>query len=130
MGSARVIAQLVAKMPARVGLLADVAGGLRAANVDIRAISAYERGEGTFLLVTDDNARASEVLSGMGAEVRERSVLAVSMPDRPGALEEAARRIAEAGINIDYAYGTTTSGAETATVILKTDDDEKAAGLL
>lgn len=128
--SARLTKQLVARMPTRVGLLADVAEAIREAGVNIAAMSAYEReGEGKFLIVTDDNEKAAEALRRLNAEVSEKTVVSVQLQDRPGALEEAARKVAEAGINIEYVYGTT-GGGETATVILKSDDDEKAAGLL
>lgn len=126
---ARLTSQLVAKIPSRVGLLADVTEALRQADVNIVAVSAYERdGVGKFLLVTSDNRKAAEALGMLKADVAEKSVLAVEMPNEPGALEKATRAIAEAGINIEYAYGTAGAGTS-ATVIIRTADDQKAAGL-
>ena len=130
MTSARTAMQLVCSVPTKVGLLADIAEGLRLAGVNILAISAYERdGMAKFLMVTSDNAKATEAICGIGAEVNEKSVLVVSMPNTPGALEVAARKIAEAGINIEYTYGTA-GAADMATVVVKTADDEQAARLL
>lgn len=127
--SAHIVQEIVVKMPARVGLLADISAAIRQVGVNITAVSAYERdGEGKFLLVTTDNAKAVQALAAMGAQATEKTVVSADMPNRPGALEEAARKIADAGINIDYIYGTT--NADSATLILKTDDDAKAAGLL
>jgi hypothetical protein len=127
--SARIVQEIVVKMPARVGLLADISAAIRQVGVNITAVSAYEReGEGKFLLVTSDSAKAIQALSAMGAQITEKTVVSADMPNRPGALEKAARRIADAGINVDYIYGTT--NADSATLILKTDDDAKAAGLL
>jgi hypothetical protein len=127
--SAHIVKEIVAKMPTRVGLLADISAAIRQAGVNITAMSAYEReGEGKFLLVTSDNAKAVQALAAMGAQTTEKTVVSADMPNRPGALEEAVRKIAGAGINIDYIYGTT--NADSATLILKTDDDAKAVGLL
>jgi len=127
--SAHIVKEIVAKMPTKVGLLADISAAMRQVGVNITAVSAYEReGEGKFLLVTSDSAKAVQALAAMGAQTTEKTVVSADMPNRPGALEEAARKIADAGINIDYIYGTT--NADSATLILKTDDDAKAAGLL
>jgi hypothetical protein len=127
--SAHIVKEIVAKTPTKVGLLADISAAMRQVGVDITAVSAYEReGEGKFLLVTSDSAKAVQALAAMGAQTTEKTVVSADMPNRPGALEEAARKIADAGINIDYIYGTT--NADSATLILKTDDDAKAAGLL
>lgn len=130
MSTGRLTEQLVCSMPTRVGLLADVAEAMRQAGVNIMAISAYEReGEGKFLMVTDDNAKATEAMARLGAKVRARGVVAVEMPNRVGALDDVARKIAEAAVNIDYVYGTG-GGAETATVIFATGDDDEVVELI
>ncbi len=130
MSPATTAKQIVAKIPARVGLLADIAEAIREAGVNITALSAYERdGDGKFLIVTDDNAAAAAALSRFSGEVREKDVLMVTLRNTPGALETATRALAEAGINIEYVYGTTNM-SDTATLIFKTSDDAKALGLL
>src|SRR5450759_2206740 len=83
MPSALIAKELVASLPAKLGLLAEVAAAVRGQGVNIKAVSAYERdGEGKFLLVTDDNAKAAEALKSMGATPREKSVVLVEMEDR------------------------------------------------
>ncbi len=130
MASARMATQLVCSLPTRVGLLADIAETLRQANLNVIAISAYERdGNAKFLLVTSDNAEASDALGRFNADVREKSVVLVDMPNKAGALEEIAKKIAEAGINIEYSYGTA-GAADKATVVFKTADDAKVASLV
>ena len=92
MAIARMTEEIVAAVPARVGLLADVSEAVKAAGVNITAISAYERdGQGVFLLVTDDNAKASVALARLNADIRVKDVVIVELPDRPGALEDVAR---------------------------------------
>jgi len=46
------------------------------------------------------------------------------MPNKAGELQKVAKRIADAGINIEYMYGTTSTG-KTSTCIFKTADDKK-----
>lgn len=130
MTSARTAMQLVCSTQARIGLLADIAEALRDAGVNIMAMSAYERdGEAKFLMVTSDNEKATGAICGVGADVRQKSVVLVDMPNTPGALEVASRKIADAGINIEYVYGTA-GAADMATVVFKTADDEQAVRLI
>ncbi len=130
MTSARTAMQLVLSMPTRMGLLAEIAEALSAAGVNITAISAYERDGGAkFLMVTSDNAKAKEALGGLGGDIREKSVVLAEMANQPGALRDAAKKIAGAGINIEYSYGTA-GAADVATVVFSTADDDQVARLL
>lgn len=130
MPSALIAKELVASLPAKLGLLAEVAAAVRGEGVNIKAVSAYERdGEGKFLVVTDDNAKAAEALKSMGATPREKSVVLVEMEDRPGALEEACKTLADAGINIEYVYGASGLVGK-ARLVFSTSDDERAVKLL
>jgi hypothetical protein len=129
MATAHHAQQLVATLPTRVGLLADVTDAIRSAGVNITAISGYERdGQAKFLLVTDDNAKAAEALGRLNAEVREKDVVLVELNNRVGSLADAAKKLAEADINIEYAYGTTGPG-DKAWLVFKTADDTKTLGL-
>jgi hypothetical protein len=130
MPSALIAKEIVATLPAKLGLLAEVAGAIRAEGVNIKAVSAYERGgEGKFLFVTGDNAKTAAVLEKMGAKPHEKSVVLADLEDRPGALEEAATMLADAGINVEYVYGGSGLVGK-ARLVFSTSDDEKAAGLL
>ena len=129
MAQVRRAKQLVATMPTRVGLLADISEAIRSAGVNITAISGYEReGQAKFLLVTDDSAKAAEALGRMAADVREKDVVLVELDNRVGALADAAKKISEAGINVEYTYGTTGPG-DKAWLVFKTADDAKVLGL-
>ena len=58
----------------------------------------------------EDAAATRAALSEAGIEVSgERNVLVVDVEDQPGTMGEVARRIGEAGVNIELAY--TTFGA-------------------
>lgn len=117
--------QLSFSLPNRPGLLNEVTSAIANAKVNITAICAYEMGETAyFVMNVDSNAKAKKALSGIGADVKEEDVVVVEMPNKVGELEKVAKRIAEAGINIEYVYGTTSTG-KTSVCIFKTADNRK-----
>jgi hypothetical protein len=117
--------QLSFSLPNRIGLLSELSSFLTAAKINIEAICAYGMGEeGYFMIVTDNNAKAKKVISQMGAEVKVEEVIAVEMPNKVGQLRQAAKRISDAGVDIDYVYGSPVRGKMT--VIFKTADEKKA----
>jgi len=117
--------QLSFSLPNRIGLLSELSSFLTAAKINIEAICAYGMGdEGYFMIVTDNNAKAKKVISQMGAEVKVEEVIAVEMPNKAGQLRQAAKRISDAGVDIDYVYGSPVQGKMT--VIFKTADDKRA----
>ena len=121
--------QLIFSLPNRIGLLAEVAAALAAAKVNIEALCAYERGYGHFMMVTDNNARAKKVISGMGADVHVEDVIILQLPNRVGQLEKVSKRIADNGIDIHFIYGSPGQG-KTAVLVLKTGNDKKALTLI
>ncbi len=118
--------QLSFSLPNKPGLLSEVTSAIAGAKVNITAICAYEMGETAyFVMNVDSNAKAKKALSAIGADAKEEDVVIVEMPNRVGELEKVAKRIAEAGINIEYVYGTASTG-RTSTCIFKTADNRKA----
>jgi hypothetical protein len=78
-------------------------------------------------IVVEDAAAARAALSDAGIDVaRERDVLVVDVEDRPGTMGEVARRIGNAGVNIELVY--TTFGA--VRLVLGVDDVDKARAAL
>ena len=57
--------------------------------------------------------------------IAEEDVVSVEMPNRPGALQKVAEKIADAGIDIIYMYGTAGTG-KSPVCVFKTVDDKKA----
>ncbi|MFN3479171.1 MAG: ACT domain-containing protein [Thermodesulfovibrionales bacterium] len=117
--------QLSFFLPNRPGLLSEVSSAIAGAKVNVTAICAYEMGETAyFVMNVDSNAKAKKALKAIGADVKEEDVVVVEMPNKVGELEKVAKRIADAGINIEYIYGTTSAG-KTSTCIFKTADNKK-----
>jgi len=125
MTKAMKLKQLSFTLPDRTGLLSEVAAFITAAKINIEAICAYGMGdEGRFMIITDNNAKAKKVLSQMGAEVKSEDVIAVEVPNKTGQLQQTARKISDAGIDIAYVYGSPVKNKMT--LIFKTADDKKA----
>jgi hypothetical protein len=108
----------------RPGRLADLGEATGRAGVNIEGVCATtEGGQGVIHILVEDPAATRAALSEAGIEVGgERDVLVVDVEDRPGTMGEVARRIGEAGVNIELAY--TTFGA--VRLVLGVDDLDKA----
>ena len=125
MAKAKKIKQLTFSLPNRIGLLSELTSFLTASRVNIEGIGAYGVGdEGRFMLITDNNAKAKKLIDHMGAEVKIEDVIAVEVPNKVGQLQQVAKKISDAGLDISYVYGSPVKGRMT--LILKTGDDKKA----
>ena len=99
--------QLTRYLENRPGVLAKVAASLASARINIEGISvAASPDVGLVQVIVDNAAAARKVLKKLGISHTIQDVAMVSVPDRPGALARLAAKIARAGININYIYGT------------------------
>jgi len=113
----------------KVGTLAEISGKLKEAGVNILAVCAWVEGDtGKLLACTDDDEKACEVFKTFG-ECGWIDVVCVEADNRPGGLGDIARKLGDAGINIDIVFATVTD-APKARVVLKTSDNAKAAELV
>ena len=91
----------------RPGTLADAAEALGKAGVNIEGACGFPAdGEGVLHVLVEDAGRARSALEEAKLEVRaERDVVLLDpLPDQPGTLGAALRRIADAGVNVDLLY--------------------------
>ncbi len=94
----------------RPGTLADAAESLGRAGINIEGTCGFPSGgEGIMHVLVEDAQSARRAIEQAGLEVRaEREVALLDrLPERPGSLGEALRRIASAGVNVDLLYLTT-----------------------
>ena len=125
MAKAKKLKQLSFTMPNRAGLLSEVTVAVLGAKVNINTLCAYElENNAYFMLTVDSNAKTKKALAKLGIESKEEDVVAVEMPNRVGELEKVAKKIADAGININYIYGTTGTG-KSSICVFKTSDNTK-----
>jgi hypothetical protein len=126
MAKAKKSKQLSFALSNRVGLLSQVSKALADAKINMHAICAYGMGkQAYFMVVTDKNAKAKKALGKLKKNIAEEDVVSVEMPNRPGALQKVAKKIADAGIDIIYMYGTAGAG-RSPVCVFKTVDDKKA----
>jgi hypothetical protein len=110
----------------RPGTLAEIGEALGKADVNIEGMAGFGvEGRGVIHVLVADVAKARAALEGAGIKVEgESDALVADMTadaDRPGALGEIARRIADAGVNIQVSYLATRNRG-----VIVTSDNEKA----
>ncbi len=90
----------------RPGTLADMGEALGKAGINIDGLCGFPcEGKGVIHLLVENGAGARRALEEGGLEVSgERDVLILDIEDRPGAFGDMARKIANAGVNVDLAY--------------------------
>jgi hypothetical protein len=88
------------------GALAEVAAAISDAGVNIAAATCVGPGERAELHILVPHAEAVKHALAIShvAVTREREVVVVDVEDRPGVLADLARRVAQAGINLDLVY--------------------------
>jgi hypothetical protein len=84
---------------------------------------------GVVRIICDRPQRAVGVLEEQGFGASLTPVVAVEMPDRPGALADVLETLGDAGVNVEYAYAFVEPGSDVAVDIFKVDDD-RAGGVL
>lgn len=113
------------------GRLATLCNTLEANGVNIRAMATSEGTEyGVVRLIVDDFGTATQSLRSANLPFSTVDVMAVEVPDEPGALGKLALRLAEAGVNVEYAYATAATSAGKALCVLKVPNPEEAEGVL
>jgi hypothetical protein len=112
----------------RPGALGDLGEATGKAGINLEGVcGTTEGGQGVIHVLVGDADATRAALSDAGFEIRgERDVLVIDVEDRPGTMGEVARRIGNAGVNIDLAY--TTFGA--VRLVLGVDDTDKAQAAL
>ena len=117
--------ELSLRIPNSPGALAGVCRLLSAERVNVLAM-ALESG-GQLRLVVDNHVHGGAVLREHHHQVAERDVIVTAIPNTPGALAPALKLIADAGINVEYAYGGAGETGGTASVVLGVEHALKAS---
>ncbi|MBU0533574.1 MAG: ACT domain-containing protein [Candidatus Omnitrophica bacterium] len=120
--------QLTVYLENKPGQLAKLC---KAIKVNILAISVVDTADtGAVRLVVDNVAKASAALRKLGLLIHIRDVLIVSCSNKPGVLATVAGKLAKAGINIDYAYGSAQKKGKEAMCVFSVPDPKKAGKIL
>jgi hypothetical protein len=116
----------IVELPNRRGELAHLAQAIAEGGINITACcgATYREG-GSVVLLTDDEAGTRAALEVAGYAARQVELVSVWVSDRPGGLAEAARRLDDAGVNIEALIPTQTLGGNVR-VSFATDNPARA----
>lgn len=93
--------QFVVELKNEPGALATLLEALSAQGLDVRSMGATGIGpQAMAVLVLNDATKARDVLRGGKYTFTEGEALVTSAPDQPGAVASVARRLGDAGVNI------------------------------
>jgi hypothetical protein len=114
----------------KVGELARITEAIAAKNINITAISGATCGSsGNVAVMTADEAGTRTALQGAGCSFREMEVTEAPLPNVPGSLAKASRRLADGGVNIEALLPTGMQGSDI-NVAFVTSDAAKARSIL
>jgi len=117
--------ELNLRLPNSPGALAAVCRLMSDERVNIVALM-LETG-GQLRMVVDNHVHASAVLREHHHQVTEREVLLVGVPNTPGALAPALSLVADANLNIEYAYAGAGESTTIAAIVLGVEDAMRAS---
>jgi len=115
----------------RSGRLAKILTTLGAAGVNIRAMSLADTSDfGILRLIVNDIETGKQALRDGRFTVRVSEVIALEVRDRPGELAEMLGHIEHAGLNLEYMYSFVQKSMESAILIFRFDDLDRAISVL
>ncbi len=127
----RIVTQLSIFLINEPGRLATLTHALAKEKININALTLMDSTEhGVMRVIVDDPARAAKVLERLGFQISTTDVISVEMPNRPGALATLAEKLAEAHMNVHYAYVTSGAPGGRTVCILKVPYLQKAMEVL
>lgn len=125
------ISQLSIFAENKPGALVEIIDVLGNADIDIRAMSIADTSDfGIMRLIVNDVEKAKKALDEIGCVVSETPVIAAAVSDRPGALADIMKLLAQNGINIEYMYAFVTISKQHAYTVLRVEDNSRAGKIL
>jgi len=119
--------QLAIFLENKPGMLARVCDALAEEKINIYALTTSDTVDHTVIrLVVSDYRRALHVFEERGTLVVEDDVLLVEGRNQPGSLAAIAHALADAGVNIEYAYCATAPGQQKGLLVLRVRDVARA----
>jgi hypothetical protein len=118
------------EMENKPGTLAAIGEALGSRGINIENIAGSACGDGgRVTILTSDDAATRQALGALGLKVDELEVVEASLAHQPGSLGKAARRLADAGVNVESILPTGMSGGDV-TVGFITNDPARTREIL
>ena len=122
------ISVFIENKPGRLKAITNI---LKENDVDILAISIADTKDfGILRLIVNDAEKASQTLKNAECTVKLTDVLAIKLQDKPGGLAKVMDTLFENSISVEYMYAFLSKQDGQAAVILRVDDNSKAADVL
>jgi hypothetical protein len=114
----------------RPGMLAGLAEAIAEKGINIESVAGSSSiDHASVALLTNDIAGTRIVLDATGVSYRTVPLVEASLEHRPGSLAAAARRLADAGVNIEALFATGMDGGKV-TLAIAVDDADGARSAL
>ena len=121
------VTQFCVGLDNKPGTLAKLCGVLKRAKVNIEAISVADSADCAWVrLVASPPAAAKAALTKARFNFCTQRALAIKAVNRPGELERIAAKLAKAGVNVNYVYGSG-AGASPSTLVFSVSNLDRAA---
>ena len=125
------IKQLSIFVENRPGAVLEITDVLEKYHINLRALSIAETADyGVVRIIVNKRDQAIEVLKEAGFLVTITPVIAVAVGDVPGGLRTVLHELCEAGIHIEYANAFVAPIGDSATILLRCSEMERAVYLL
>ena len=123
--------QIAAFLEHRKGRICEFSKVLKDAYVNSQAMSIADTMEyGILRAITDDNAKAIEVLKANGFNVASTDLVGFKVDDKPGEMYKVLQILDDHKINIAYLYSFARAGAAKSVILLKVDDNDATMRIL
>jgi hypothetical protein len=116
--------ELTLRLPNSPGALAGICRLLSSEHVNIVALSLES--DGRLHVLVDNPVRAVGALTAQHHQVSQHDVLFIAAGHQPGGLAPTLALMADAGVNVNYAYGAGAEGTATSGVVVGVDDALRA----
>ena len=123
--------QISVFLPNRPGVMARACSILSESGVNILAMAVHDTVDNAVVrFIVDHPTKATLLLEQEEFYIMEQDVLVVEIDNKTGELARICQKLAEADINIAYAYCTATVRQECGCLVIRTDQLERAQEIL
>ena len=121
------VRQISVFMENRAGRLREITGILAKAKINLRAMTLADTSDfGILRLIVDNPNKAVEILRKEGFTLRENTVIACVIADKPGGLADILNVLADKNISVEYMYGFLGKHEHEAVMIIRVEQTETA----